>query len=131
MLINGTFQGMRGGTLGDNWGAETSPSGFDLQYAQTADSIAPGILDYANTIKAVGESWIDAIARARMTVAMTDAQRQLLDIQIDRARQGLPPLNTQPYTSGGVNIGGAQLSGQTLLILAALVVVAIMVSRKR
>jgi hypothetical protein len=119
----GGFQ--TGSSLGDNWGAETSPSGFELTYAQTADQIAPGIVDYARQFQTAGESLIEAISRARMTLAMSDAQRELLQVQIDRARQGLPPLQTTQYT------GGVQgINNQTLILVALALGVLILMTRK-
>lgn len=123
MLVN--MNGYGSNRLGDNWGAETSPSGMDLAYAQTADQIAPGIVDYARQFQAVGESLIEAISRARMTLSMSDAQRQLLQVQIDRARQGLPPLQTTQYTGGGAGI-----STQTLLLVALALGALILMTRK-
>lgn len=100
--------------LGDRWGAETSPDGFDLVYAQEAEKIAPGIVDYAQTIRSVGMSLVDAIAQARNTLAMSDAQRQMLDIQIQRAQAGQPPINSTQYFGGGSPLNQA-ISSQTLL----------------
>lgn len=102
--------------LGDRWGGETSPEGFELQYAQAANEIAPGIVDYAQQIKTVGMSLIEAISQARNTLAMSDAQRQLLDVQIQRAQAGLPPINTAQYTGGGSPLN-QQISVQTLLLI--------------
>lgn len=100
--------------LGDNWGAETSPSGYDLQYAAEADRIAPGIVAIAQSIATAGETLVNAISRARTTLNMTDAQRQMLDLQINRAQAGLAPLNSSQYGFGG---GGsvAGISSTTLL----------------
>ena len=97
------------GGLGDNWGAETSPSGFELQYAQAADQIAPGILDYAMTIITSGESILNAINRARISVTMTDLQREQLDQQLQRARAGLPPPALSPVNQ--------QIQTQTILMI--------------
>lgn len=108
--------------LGDAWGAETSPSGYDLVYARTIDADAPGILEYAQTIQAVGESLLDAISRARLTLAMTDAQRQMIDIQLARARQGLPPISTaQP---------APPISSTTILLIVAALVAVYLATRK-
>jgi len=87
-------------SLGDRWGAETSPSGTNLVYAQTAEEVAPGILDVVASIRVAGESFIDALARARAQVALSDAQSDLLALNIDRARQGLPPISPQSYITG-------------------------------
>lgn len=111
--------------LGDWWGAELSPVGLDLQFAAAADQAAPGIVQYAEQIRAIGESLIEAINRARLSVAMSDAQRELLDIQIRRAQQGLPPIQTGAYTNG------QPAAGETsTLVWVALGVAAIALLRK-
>lgn len=117
-------------TMGDRWGAEVSPSGFDL-YTQGAETIAPGIIDYALQIKTAGETIFEAVMRARQSAQMTDYQRQLLDLQVQRATQGQPPLDLSAFGIGG---GGAAvpqqgLSTNMLLVIAA-VVVLVMFSRK-
>ena len=86
----------------------------DEVYAAAMDNAAPGIVDIARQMQAFGESLVEAISRARMTVAMNDAQRELLEIQIQRARQGLPPIQTAPYTTTG---GAGFVDGKVLLVL--------------
>lgn len=104
-------------TLGDRWGAETSPSGTDLVYAQTAEEVAPGILDVVASIRVAGESFIDALARARAQIALSDAQAELLQINIDRAREGRPPISPQQYMTGGTPTNQS-ISAQTALVIA-------------
>lgn len=124
MYLNGT------GVLGDRWGAESSPSGFDAAYMQSSESIAPGIVDYAQSIKTASMSIIDALSYARNSVSMTDQQRDLLSVQLDRARQGLPPLNTSVYGIGAQQnqMGAffAQNQGMILLIVGAIIVALMM-----
>lgn len=95
--------------LGDTWGSDPTlndSSGYAAQF----DATAPGIVDYARAIATAGESLVSAVARARMTLEMSDAQRQLLEVQIDRAQRGLPPIQTTGYTGGG----GSQPQGITI-----------------
>lgn len=103
--------------IGDAWGAETSPSGFELQYLQAADMVAPGASQAANAERLPGESYIDALARVAQTYLLADSQRRLLNIQLQRAEQGLPPLNSAQYGIGAsVNVGVAPDTQKTLLI---------------
>jgi hypothetical protein len=113
---------MKVSTLGDRWGAETSPDGFDLVYAQAADAVAPGIVEYAQQIALAGETLVAALIRARSMVTMTETQRQLLDVQLERARAGLPPLNTGVYAGTGGGGQGITLTGPMILGIAALVI---------
>lgn len=116
--------------LNDRWGAETSPSGTDQVYAQNANEIAPGIIDVVNSIRVAGESFVDALARARMQVAMSDAQSDLLQINIDRARAGLPPVSLQQYTTGSGTPTNQQISTQTVF-LGLLAVGALVLATRR
>lgn len=117
---------MHMGNIGDRWGAETSPDGFELQTLEAINQTAPGIVDYAAQIQTVGESLIQAIARARATLQMSDFQRQMLDIQLQRAQAGQPPLSVQNYMQGG--IGG--FDQKTVLLILAAVVALYLVTRK-
>ena len=49
-------------------------------------------------------------------------QKKMLDIQVERARNGLPPLDTSAYdsASGGVNVGVNRSTQNTLLMLAGI-----------
>lgn len=101
----------------------------DRSYAPAIEAAAPGITDVANRIAVEGESIISAISRAMTMVAMTEYQRQILKTQLERARQGLPPLQPSEYAPA-VNVG---LSPQTrsLLIYGGLALVAVMLLRRR
>lgn len=108
---------LAGANLGDAWGADTSPHGYDLVYAQSADAIAPGIVATAQQIATAGESIVSAIARATNVVNMNDAQRQLLNLQIQRAQSGQAPLYGAQY---GISLpgqaAGGFLNNQTVML---------------
>ena len=67
------------------------------EWAAILDSTAPGILQQTDRIAVPGEDWISAIGRAVQTVAMADYQRQLLQVQLERARRGQAPLDASEY----------------------------------
>jgi hypothetical protein len=90
-------------------------------------AIAPGLATIAEEIRVSGEDWISAISRAMGTVAMADYQRRLLNVQLDRARQGLPPLDSSQY-GVGVNVQAPQLN---LLLIGGLALAAILLLRRR
>jgi hypothetical protein len=116
--------------MGDGYGTPaTEDRGFipEAQWAGGIETIAPGILDQARAIAVEGESWIDSIARAMGTVAMADYQRRLLNVQLERARQGLPPLESSQYGLG-VNVG---LNPQTALLIGGVALVAFLALRRR
>lgn len=99
----------------------------DEARAYGVDTIAPGLASVAEEIRVSGEDWISAISRAMGTVAMADYQRRLLNVQLERARQGLPPLNSSQY-GVGVNVEAPQLN---LLILGGLALGAVLLLRRR
>ena len=87
-------------------------SNLDQQYAISFEEIAPGIVSWANTAAAVGETLIQSIARIRTQVQMSEQQRMLIDLQLQRAQLGLPPAGYQQNTG---------VSGTTLLLVAVVV----------
>lgn len=101
----------------------------DRGYVPAIESVAPGITEVANRIAVEGESIISAIGRAMTTVAMADYQRRILNAQLDRARQGQPPLQPSEYAPA-INVG---LSPQTrnLLIYGGLALAAVLLLRRR
>jgi hypothetical protein len=93
-------------SLADSWGAELSPSGFELQYLQAAEQVTPGVSAATQQEKLPGESYVDALARVVQTYAIADTQRRILNVQLQRAQQGLPPLRAAEYGVGAsVNVG--------------------------
>lgn len=91
---------------------------LDTKAMTNLDSIAPGIGEIVVSQQQPGESWIDTLAKAIPMLAATVQQQQLLNIQVDRARQGLPPLNVSQYSGGTTSpdtkmllyVGGAALA---------------------
>lgn len=101
----------------------------ERNFVPVIEATAPGITEIANRIAVEGESWISAISRAMTTVAMADYQRRILNAQLERARQGLPPLQPSEYAPA-INVG---LSPQTrnLLIYGGIALVAVLLLRRR
>lgn len=81
---------------------EITPS---ADYVASLEEIAPGITDMTiSQAQATGENWIDSLARLLTAVVVTEQQRDLLRVQVERARAGQPPLNVSEY-AGGAQIG--------------------------
>ena len=113
--------------MDDNYGTITTE---DRGFVPALDNIAPGIVDQARAIAVQGEDWISAISRAMSTVAMADYQRRLLNVQLDRARQGLPPLQASEY-GATVNVGLAPSTQTMLLYGGAALLLVLFLSRRR
>lgn len=75
-------------SIGDRCGAETSPSGFDLQFAADLDSVDRGAADY---IREFGDV-IGALQSVLNNVTLSEIERQRIRAQLERARAGQPPL---------------------------------------
>lgn len=116
-----------------NYGTQATESrGWipDVQWESSIETIAPGLVDQARAIAVEGESWVDSVTRALSTVAMYQYQRDLLNLQLERARQGQPPLDVGQY-GAGVTVGLSP-STQQLLILGGLGLLAVLfLSRRR
>lgn len=64
-----------------------------------------------------GEDWITTFGRIASGLVMTNQQIQLMNLQMDRARMGLPPIDMAAYSGIGVNVGVNPATQQMLLIL--------------
>lgn len=62
---------------------------------------------------------LQSLTGAATAYLTLEQQRDLLRIQNERARQGLPPLDVSQYTPG-VSVGVAQSTQQTLLWIVAI-----------
>lgn len=73
-------------------------------YAQSLETLAPNVTQLVDAQQGTSETWYDALARLLPVMASTYQQKQLLSVQVERARQGLPPLDVSQYAPG-VNVG--------------------------
>lgn len=89
--------------LADRWGSDPTLQN-EYNYASAFDESAPGIVQIAQSIQTAGESLINAISRARMQVAMTDYQAEMLELNLQRARAGQPPISASQYSGGNASI---------------------------
>lgn len=95
---------LRGTTIpSDTWEFDLSPS---PAWADSLETLAPNVTELVQSQQTSGETWYDALARLLPVLASTYQQKQLLSVQVDRARAGLPPLDVQQYAPGAnVNVG--------------------------
>ena len=76
----------------------------------------------ADPSQGTASSWLDIVNKG-LTVYQT---QQLNQINVERARMGLPPIDTSQYTGVGVRVGLAPQT-QQLLIYGGLALLAVMV----
>lgn len=83
-------------------------------YATSLEIIAPNVNALVAENRQPEESWMDALVRLLPAIAATHQQRELLKVQTDRAKAGLPPLDTSTYGLG-VRVGLSEDSKQLLI----------------
>lgn len=83
-------------------------------YAVSLETIAPNVTSLVDDNTQPGETWYEALARLLPALAATEQQRQLLQVQTERAKAGLPPLDTSQYGLG-VKVGLSEDSKQLLI----------------
>ena len=104
--------------------------GLQLAYENALAQQDPALANVINQNALPGEDWLAAAFRVAQSALLADSQRRLLNIQIERARQGMAPLDASQYGLG-VNVG---LSPDTLKMVgigAAVLVGLYFVSRRR
>lgn len=104
---------------------DTAPaSSLDINvspFGSSLDAIAPGVTQTIADTQQPGESWMSTLQRLLPTLASTYQQSQLLQVQVDRAKAGLPPLDVSQYAAG-VNVGLSPDTQKFLLIGGGLLV---------
>lgn len=112
-------------------GTDPAISAFDANaYLASVDQIAPGFGSVVQSqAGSAGEPWYTVAMRAMSTVVMTDYQRKLLNIQIERAKNGQAPLDMSNY-GVGVSVGISP-DVQKLLLIGGAAIVLVMLMKKR
>jgi len=87
--------------------------GYQLAYENAIAAGDPALAQTISQTQIPGESYINAALRVAQSVVLADSQRRLLNAQLSRAQQGLPPLDASQYGLG-VNLG---LSPDTLKLV--------------
>ena len=121
-FINSTF------SPGDATGFPLPP----VDYAVTFESIAPGLTSLAEQSRSDGESWISAIERILPVVAASKLQSDLIRLQLEQAKNGLPPIDMANYGIGvNAKVG---IDAQTMYLIGGVllaVVLAVYLSKRR
>jgi hypothetical protein len=69
------------------------------------EDAAPGVTTAVAQAQKPGEAWTDTLVRILPNLTMGVQQLQLMQINVDRARKGLPPVDAQAYSGAYVNVG--------------------------
>lgn len=84
------------------------------EYRAALETLAPNITGIVEKTKVPGESWMDSIIRVLPAIFATEQQRRLLQVQVERARAGQPPLDVLQHTPG-VSVGITPATQRMLL----------------
>jgi hypothetical protein len=76
-----------------------------VDYKVALEEAAPGVTTAIAQAQKPGENWTDALVRIIPNLTMGIQQIQLMQINTDRARKGLPPLDARAYSGAYVNVG--------------------------
>lgn len=101
----------------------------DAQYSEALETVAPNITTTITQQSSGGESWMDTLQRSLPALAATYQQKQILQIQLTRAQQGLPPLDPSAY-GVGVSVGISP-DLKNMLMLGGLALVALVIFSKK
>lgn len=100
----------------------------DQQYTSALEFVAPSITTKIEEQRADDESWADTLQRILPFITATYQQKKILEIQAERAKQGLPPLDQSQF-GVGVNVGVSD--DAKWLGYAAIGVVALLLLKRR
>ena len=86
----------------------TVPEGMTEMEWRSMSGIAPNLPQVIAQNQAAGESWLETGQKIISGLVMSEQQRSLMKLNIERARQGLPPIDIAAYSGVGVNVGLSQ-----------------------
>jgi hypothetical protein len=105
---------------------DLSTSVIPVDYKVALEQAAPGVTTAIAQAQNPGENWTDALVRIIPNLTMGIQQIQLMQINTDRARKGLPPLDARAYSGAYVNVG-LDPNTQRLVTYAGLGILALFV----
>ena len=106
------------------------PVGMDRAYyesLQVTNPNAPGMIAAAQK---PNEDWWDTAQRILLGIVQLDQQRSIMQINIQRAKLGQPPIDPTSYSGVGVQVGLAP-STQNMIVLGLLGLGAILLLARR
>jgi hypothetical protein len=77
------------------------PNDFQVVFEQAG----PGVVKAINEAATPGEKWTNTFTRIATSLGLGVQQYQLMNLNVQRARQGLPPIDVAAYSGAGVNVG--------------------------
>lgn len=84
------------------------PYGMDVAQANAIASFAPDANKIIAENQSPGEPWYETAQKLMTALVMNDQQRQLMKLNIERAKRGERPIDINAYSGYGVNVGLSQ-----------------------
>ena len=94
------------------------PYGMTDEQARAINSIASNATQIIAENQAPGEPWYVTAEKILTGLIMSNQQNELMKLNIERARKGLPPVDINRYSGVGVNVGLSQGTQNLVLYLA-------------
>jgi hypothetical protein len=76
-----------------------------VEFKVALDGAAPGVTTAIAQAQNPNENWTETLTRILPQLTMGVQQLQLMQINVDRAKKGLPPVDAQAYSGAYVNVG--------------------------
>ena len=77
------------------------PNDFQVVFEQAG----PGSVAALKAAQNTGEKWTDTFTRIATSLGLGVQQYQLMNLNVELARQGKPPIDVARYSGAGVNVG--------------------------
>jgi hypothetical protein len=103
---------------------DVSTREIPANYVRVLDEIDPTIVKKITDTQAPNEHWTDTLTKLFTSIAAGTQQLQLMQINVNRARNGMAPLDIAGYSGFGVNIGLSP-DTQKLILIGGLAVAAL------
>ena len=84
---------------------DVSTTTFTPAQESALESIAPGIIKNIKQEQSPNERWTDTFTKIATSLGLGVQQYQLMNLNVELARQGKPPIDVARYSGAGVNIG--------------------------
>jgi len=95
-----------------------------VSFQVALESGAPGIVPKIKEEQKPGETWADTAIRIATGLTLGYQQFQFMQLNVDRARKGQPPIDARQYSGAYVNVG-LNPETQRLVIYAGIGLVAL------
>ena len=74
-------------------------------FKRVFEQAGPGTVAAIDAAQNTGEKWTDTFTKIATSLGLGVQQYQLMNLNVELARQGKPPIDVARYSGAGVNIG--------------------------